>query len=75
VTDLAVWKPDPHTKAFQVVSIHPAATRARVEETCGWPVHYAPGCMQTPPPTQTELDTLRALMARTEAAHKRRVAG
>jgi len=70
VTDLAVWKPNPQTKAFQVVSLHPDVTRQQVEETCGWQVTYADDLGETPPPTALELDTLRELRARTERAHR-----
>ena len=38
ITDLAIWKPDPETKEFTVVSLHPGVTREQVQETCGWPV-------------------------------------
>ncbi|SON53841.1 3-oxoadipate CoA-transferase subunit B [Hartmannibacter diazotrophicus] len=69
VTDLAVWKPDPETKEFTVVSIHPGATRQMVEETCGWKVRYADAVEETPPPSDLELETLRDLQARTKAAH------
>ena len=69
VTDLAVWRPDPETKEFTVVSIHPGATRAMIEETCGWTVRYADDVEETPPPSELELGTLRELQARTKAAH------
>ena len=36
VTDLCVWKPDPETKEFTVVSIHPGVTREAIEENTGW---------------------------------------
>ncbi len=71
VTDLAVWKPDPVTKEFTVVSLHPGVTFAMVEETCGWPVRFAESVVVTRPPTREELDVLRDLHARTEAAHRR----
>jgi glutaconate CoA-transferase subunit B len=70
VTDLAVWKPDPATKEFTVVSLHPGVTREQVQETCGWPVRFAATVEETPAPTALELQTLRDLKARTEAAHK-----
>jgi glutaconate CoA-transferase subunit B len=70
ITDLAIWKPDPETKEFTVVSIHPGVTREQVQETCGWPVWFAPNVEETPPPTAEELATLRDLKARTDAAHK-----
>ncbi|MCR4266173.1 CoA-transferase subunit beta [Nitratireductor sp. ZSWI3] len=70
ITDLAVWKPDPETKEFTVVSLHPGATREMVQETCGWTVKFAEALDQTPPPTELELATLRDLKARTDRAHK-----
>ena len=70
VTDLAVWKPDPVTKAFTVVSIHPGATREQIEETCCWNVRYAAEVGETPAPTELELTTLRALQERTRIAHQ-----
>jgi len=71
VTDLAIWRPDPGTKEFTVVSLHPGVTRQNVQETCGWTVRYADDLEETPAPTEKELTTLRDLKARTEAAHKR----
>lgn len=69
ITDLAVWKPDPVTKEFTVVSVHPGVTRQQVQETCGWKVRFADDVEETPPPTELELKTLRDLQARTEKAH------
>ncbi len=69
ITDLAIWKPDPETKEFTVTSLHPGVTREAVQETCGWQVRFAAGLAETPVPTALELDTLRALKARTAAAH------
>ncbi|WEX10171.1 CoA-transferase subunit beta [Chelativorans sp. AA-79] len=70
ITDLAIWKPDPETKEFTVVSLHPGVTREMVQETCGWQVKFADRLEETPPPTELELKTLRDLKARTDAAHK-----
>lgn len=72
ITDLALWKPDPLTREFTVVSLHPGVTREDVQATCGWPVRFADDLEETPAPTAEELQTLRDLQARTEAAHKRR---
>ena len=69
ITDLAIWKPDPVTKEFTVVSLHPGVTREMVQETCGWTVKYADELAETPAPTELELSTLRDLQARTAAAH------
>ena len=69
ITDLAIWKPDPVTKEFVVVSLHPGVTREQVAETCGWPARFADRLEETPAPTELELKTLRDLQARTKAAH------
>lgn len=69
VTDLALWRPDPETKEFTVVSLHPGVTRAAVQETCGWTVRFSQTLEETPPPSELEISTLRDLQARTAAAH------
>ena len=69
ITDLAIWKPDPDTKEFTVVSLHRGVTRDMVQDTCGWTVKYADEVAETPAPTELELTTLRDLQARTAAAH------
>lgn len=69
ITDLAIWKPDPVTKEFTVVSLHPGVTKEQVQETCGWTVKFADTLEETPAPTELELTTLRDLKARTAEAH------
>jgi glutaconate CoA-transferase subunit B len=69
ITDLAIWRPDPETKEFAVVSIHPGVTRDAIQASCGWTVKFADDLEQTPPPNDLELTTLRDLKARTRAAH------
>jgi len=70
ITDLAVWRPDPVTKEFTVMSLHPGVTREQVQATCGWTVKFAEAVEETPAPTELELSTLRDLKARTKAAHE-----
>jgi len=69
ITDLAIWKPDPVTKEFTVVSIHPHATREMIQETCGWAVKYSDMVDTTMAPTKKELAILRDLKQRSSAAH------
>jgi glutaconate CoA-transferase subunit B len=69
VTDLCIFEPDPATKEMIVTSIHPGVTREKIEENTGWAVRYADNVAETPTPTAQELETLRALQARTAAAH------
>jgi glutaconate CoA-transferase, subunit B len=70
ITDLAIWKTHPETKEFQVDSIHAGVTRERIQENCGWKVHFAGDISETPRPTELELATLRDLQARTEEARR-----
>lgn len=69
ITDLAIWKPDPETKRFTVVSLHPGVTRAQMADSVGWDIAYAADVEETPPPTAKELQVLRDLKTRTKAAH------
>ncbi|MER8752767.1 CoA-transferase subunit beta [Mesorhizobium sp. M1050] len=70
ITDLAIWKPDPVSKEFTVVSLHRGVTRQQVQESCGWVVKFAEALDETPAPSELELTTLRDLQARTKAAHE-----
>jgi glutaconate CoA-transferase subunit B len=69
VTDLCIFEPDPTRKEMTVVSIHPGVTREKIQDNTGWPVRFAAQIAETPPPAPQELETLRALQARTAAAH------
>jgi glutaconate CoA-transferase subunit B len=69
VTDLCIMKPDPETREFTVVSIHPGVTREQIAGNTGWPVRFAGHVEETPPPAKSELEALRALHARTARAH------
>ncbi|GFE66173.1 CoA-transferase subunit beta [Litoreibacter roseus] len=74
ITDKAVWRPDPETKEFTVMSLHPGVTQADMADTVGWDIRYGADVEETPPPTTEELEVLRALKARTAAAHVKEVA-
>jgi glutaconate CoA-transferase subunit B len=69
VTDLCVMMPDRATNEFTVASIHRGVTRERIRENTGWAVRFAETATETPAPTETELQTLRELHARTACAH------
>lgn len=70
VTDMAIWRPDPETKEFTVVSLHPGVTRDQMSKTVGWKIRYADNVQETPAPNDVELQTLRDLKARTANAHQ-----
>jgi glutaconate CoA-transferase subunit B len=69
ITDLALWQPDPETKEFTVVSLHPGVTREQIRESVGWEPKFADSVAETPAPTAEELEVLRALKDRTARAH------
>lgn len=69
VSDLCIMSSDPMTKEFVVTSLHPGVTRERVRENTGWDVRFRESLPETPEPTAEELEILRALNARTAAAH------
>jgi glutaconate CoA-transferase, subunit B len=69
ITDLCTLAPESGTRELVVTRLHPGVARERVREQTGWPVRFAPEVSETPPPTPFELETLRALQARTARAH------
>jgi glutaconate CoA-transferase subunit B len=70
ITDLCVMEPDPVSKELTVVGLHPGVTREAVAENTGWAVKFAPQLTESVAPTDAELKVLRALHARTKAAHE-----
>ncbi|KAB7769677.1 CoA-transferase subunit beta [Xanthomonas maliensis] len=75
VTDLCVMEPDPVTRELTVTSLHPGISREQVVAATGWPLRFADVVSETAPPSETELQALRALQARTAAAHGTQSAG
>lgn len=71
ITDLCVLEPDPVSKALTVTTLHPGVAASDVRAATGWPVAFAAHVGETTPPTAAELEVLRALDARTAAAHGR----
>ncbi len=69
ITDLCILEPDPTSKELTVASLHPGVTLAQVQAATSWPLRAADQVNTTEPPTAFELETLRALQARTAAAH------
>jgi glutaconate CoA-transferase subunit B len=69
ITDLCVFKPAPTTRELIVTQLHAGIEKQQVIDATGWPVQFADDLGQTVAPTETELKTLRDLVARTEEAH------
>ena len=68
ITDLGVLRPDPETKELTLTALHPGATAEQAREGTGWDLRVAEDPGTTDPPTTGELEVLRDLRARTEAA-------
>jgi glutaconate CoA-transferase, subunit B len=70
ITDLGVLRPDPETKELTLTALHPGATVEAAKEATGWQLRVAEDPGTTDPPTDEELEVLRDLRARTEAARR-----
>ena len=71
ITDLGVLRPDPETREFTLVSLHPVAPVEQTKEATGWDLEVAHELDTTESPTEEELEILRNLRARTEASRRR----
>jgi glutaconate CoA-transferase subunit B len=69
ITDLCVMEPEAGSNEFVVTTLHPGVTREQVVEATGWAVRFAEQLSTTEAPRGDELEALRALEARTAAAH------
>lgn len=70
ITDLCILEPDAVTKELAVVSIHQGVAREQIIDNCGWSIKFAQTVIETPVPTEIELNTLRNINARTKKAHQ-----
>jgi glutaconate CoA-transferase subunit B len=70
ITDLCIMEPHATDKHFIVTSIHPGISRDDIIAATGWQVEFADEIAQTPVPSDPELQILRDLHARTNAAHE-----
>lgn len=70
ITDLCIMEPHAADKHFIVTSIHPGISRDDIIAATGWQVEFAGEVAQTPVPSDHELQILRDLHARTNAAHE-----
>jgi glutaconate CoA-transferase, subunit B len=61
ITDLGVLEPDPGTCELTLTRLHPGVEVERAREATGWDLAVSSEVETSPPPTATELDTLRAL--------------
>ena len=73
ITDFGVLAPAAGSEELQLTALYDGATLEEARAATGWPLAAAAAVEALPPPTPLELDTLRALHARTREAHRRRV--
>jgi glutaconate CoA-transferase subunit B len=73
ITDFGLLTPAPDTDELQLTALYPGATIDDARAATGWPLAVAASVETLEPPTALELDTLRALQARTREAHRRPV--
>jgi glutaconate CoA-transferase, subunit B len=73
ITDFGVLKPCPDSDELQLSALFDGTTVDEARAATGWPLKVAPTVETIAPPTKVELETLRALHARTREAHRRPV--
>ena len=73
ITDFGLLTPAPDTDELQLTALYPGATIDDARAATGWPLAVAATVATLEPPAALELDTLRALQARTREAHRRPV--
>jgi glutaconate CoA-transferase, subunit B len=70
ITDFCVLRPNPKTLELELTAIYPGVTVEAARAATGWPLRVARALEVVPPPTARELEVLRDLYVRTEAAHQ-----
>jgi glutaconate CoA-transferase subunit B len=73
ITNLGVLTPEDGTRELVLSGVFEGVAADEVRAACGWPLRVAARVETVPPPTAVELETLRALQARTREAHAHRV--
>ncbi len=73
ITDFGVLTPELESEELVLSALFADATIEEARKAVGWPLRAAASVETILPPTPTELDTLRALHARTREAHSRPV--
>ena len=66
VTDLGLLEPDPESGELVLTELHPGAVVEQAIEATGWDLRVASELRRGTPPTDAELEALRALKSATE---------
>ena len=69
ITDLGVLRPHAQTRELTLTARYAEVSVEQIKDATGWPLTVAERVDIVPPPTAHELQTLRALHARTRQAH------
>lgn len=73
ITDFGMLAPHPQTEELELVALFADATIDEARASVGWPLAVADRLETIAPPSQAELEALRALNRRTREAHARPV--
>ena len=71
ITDYGILTPEPITDELRLSALFPGVGVDDARAATGWPLKLAANVQAVAPPTTAELETLRALHARTREAHGR----
>ena len=69
ITDFGVLRPNPRTLELELAALYPSVSVESARAATGWPLEVAQTLEVVPAPEARELEVLRDLHARTEAAH------
>jgi glutaconate CoA-transferase subunit B len=73
ITDFGILTPEPGSEELQLTALFAGVSADEAAAAVGWPLRVAATVATVDPPTPLELETLRALHARTREAHRRPV--
>ena len=73
ITDFGELTPEPGSEELVLSALFPGVTVEEARAAVGWPLRFAAEIATLDPPRTEELETLRALHARTREAHRRPV--
>lgn len=74
ITDYGILTPAPGDNELQLTALFPGVTVGEVRAATGWPLRTAEHLDEIMPPTDAELEALRALQERTRRAHAKALA-
>lgn len=73
ITDFGMLTPDPDSEELRLSALYAGATVDEARAAVGWPLRLAERIDTITAPSAVEIDTLRALQARTREAHARSI--